>query len=678
MANFCRVLKVALHYRWTFAASVICALLVAVFWGGNITAIYPVIDVVFEGRSLKDWIADEVDTAHEKIASHQHDLDWLELQPEEVSRETPTGDGDKEGAPLTEEERQAKIHRAREDIAAEQRHLSILNFIRPPIENYAPNGAFATLVMVIGFLFLGTVLKSVFYVFHVILVSRLAQLATFNLRKEFYRHTLKMDLASIGVDGTHDLMARFTHDVDHLAAGIKILLGKAVREPLKMIACLVGAMLINWRLVILLVVVAPLAAAAIGKLGRMLKRANRRAMEEMSQLYGILNETLQGVKVVKAFTMERYERRRFHQNSKKYYKKAMKIARYDSFTRPLTEVVGMLMLAVVLLIGAYLAIEGKTHLFNIRLADRAPSVATLLLFYGLLAGVSDPARKLTDVFNRVQKSAAAADRIFAKIDRQSKIADPPHPKRPARHHRDITLANVSFGYLADQPVLENIDLTIPHGETIAIVGPNGCGKSTLANLILRFFDPDEGVVAMDGVDLRQMPVRHVRQQIGLVNQETLLFDDTVFQNIRYGSPHATQRDVVAAAEAAYAHRFIVERLEAGYETVVGARGLRLSGGQRQRIALARAMLRDPAILILDEATSQVDIESEHLIHKALERFLRDRTAVIITHRLSTLTLADRIVVMQAGRIIDQGPHAELLGRCDLYRRLHDAEFRKTA
>ena len=253
-----------------------------------------------------------------------------------------------------------------------------------------------------------------------------------------------------------------------------------------------------------------------------------------------------------------------------------------------------------------------------------------------------------------------------------------NPKQPVpfqRHHRDLTFENVGFAYQPGKPVLEERRiLQIAFGETIAIVGPNGCGKSTLANLIPRFADPTAGVVKLDGVPLPDMRIRDVRRQIGLVTQETMLFDDTIFNNIRYGSPDATREQVIEAAKQAHAHRFIEHELPNGYETSAGALGNCLSGGQRQRIALARAILRDPPILILDEATSQVDLESEQAIQQVLEKFTRGRTTIIITHRLAVLSLADRIVVMQAGRILDVGRHDELLGRCALYRRLYQIHF----
>ena len=302
----------------------------------------------------------------------------------------------------------------------------------------------------------------------------------------------------------------------------------------------------------------------------------------------------------------------------------------------------------------------------------------MLVFYGFLVGSIDPARKLTEVFNRIQRASAAADRVYQLFDREPTVRDPIKPIQLKRHHRDIVFDKVQFGYNAEQTVLHKIDLRIHYGETLAIVGPNGCGKTTLVNLLPRFYDPRGGSIRIDDVDLREVRMRDLRSQIGLVTQDPLLFDDTVFNNIRYGTPNATRQQVVEAAKKAYAHQFIEELLENGYDTNVGQLGGRLSGGQRQRIALARAILRDPPILILDEATSQIDIESEHLIHKVLEQFARGRTAIIITHRLSTLDLADRILVMDQGRILDLGTHKELIGRSALYQRLYQISLRESA
>jgi len=661
MSNFVRVLRLAFRRRFTFLASIVCALVVAVLWGANIGTVYPFVKVAFQGQSLQEWIQEETEQAERTIT----ELTDRIKQHEGELAQTP---------PARQKKLRAKISRARSRVAAEQKALQTYRWIGPYIDRYLPDDPFRTLVLVTAFLLAGTLLKDVFLIGNTILVARLAQLATFDLRKLFYRRTLQMDLATFTGEGTTDLMSRFTHDMEQVAGGLVALYGKLVREPLKMAACLIGAACVCWRLLLLSLVLAPIAALLIRWLAKTLKRANRRAMEEMAQIYNTLEETFRGIKIVKAFTNERQERRRFHVDSKHYFSKAMRIARYDSLSRPITEVMGIATICLALLAGAWLVLAGETHLLGIRMSARPLSPEALLLFYGMLIGIADPFRKFADVFTRLQRAAAASDRIFSRLDRQAEIRDPQRPVSIGRHHRDLVFDGVDFAYRPGTPVLSNINLRIPFGQTVAIVGPNGSGKSTLANLIPRFYEPLAGTIRLDGVPLGELRLRDLRRQIGLVTQETLLFEDTIFNNIRYGSPRATPDDVIRAARQAQAHHFIENELAEGYQTNAGSLGNQLSGGQRQRIALARAILRDPAIIILDEATSQIDVESEQAIQKVLEEFVRDRTTVIITHRTAVLALADQIVVMQAGRILDAGSHEELMGRCGLYRRLQQVEF----
>lgn len=665
MTNFARTLRLALHYYWTVAASVICALLVALLWGADIGALYPLVEVVGKNQSLHQWVDQAIVDASQAAATQGAAKQRWQA---EVKIAPPERRGEIEHA----------LNLASAGHEAAETDLTRLRWLKPWIEAYLPDDAFRTLAVIVGLLLVGTIVKDFFLTLSLFLVDRLAQLATFDLRNQFYRRTLRMDVASFNESGTSDLMSRFTHDMENIAGGIQTLFGRAVREPLKMITCLIGAGYVCWRLLVLSLVVAPLAGLLIGVLAKTLRRANRKALEEMSSLYTILAESFTGIKVVKAFTMERYERRRFHQTNKKCYRKAMRIALFDGMINPVTEVMGITTICLAILAGAYLVMNHETHLFGIRMCDRPLSLSSLLLFYGMLAGVSDPARRLAEVFNKIQRAAAAADRVYQMLDRQPTVRDTPRAPSIVRHRRDLVLERVSFQYATGQKVLEEIDLRVPFGETVAIVGSNGCGKSTLVNLVPRFFDPVGGSIRLDGVDLRDMRLRDLRRQIGLVTQETLLFDDTVLNNIRYGCPHATREQVIDAAKQAHAHKFIEQKLESGYQTLVGQGGGRLSGGQRQRIALARAILRDPAILILDEATSQIDLESEQLIHKVLEQFTRHRTTLIVTHRLATLALADRIVVMNSGRIVDLGTHDQLMGRCEIYRRLHQIQFKETA
>jgi len=661
MTNFARVVRLALRYRLTFIASALCAIGVAILWGANIGSVYPFIEVGFQGDSLQTWVSKEIVNAEQTISDKMALVEKLNAQLAPGSL--------KDGRVI-----QSQISLAEARIRAEQNALRRYRWVQPYINEYLPNDPFKTLALLVGLLLIGTVIKDLFLIGNTILIARISELGAFDLRKLFYRRTLKMEMASFGDRGVSDLMSRFTYDMQTVSTGLTSLFGKLIREPLKMVACLVGAACICWRLLLLSLVVAPLAGFLISWLAKILKRANRRALEEMALLYNTLEETLRGIKIVKAFTMERHERKRFHLNNKEFYRKSMRIARYNSLSRPMTEVMGIITICLALLAGAYLVLSGETHLFGIRMSARPLSSASLIVFYGFLAGVADPLRKLSDVFTRLQRAAAACDRIFNMLDRKPKISDSENSRPLPVLGHSLVFDKVSFAYEADTPVLRNVNLEIGRGETIALVGPNGCGKSTLANLIPRFADPTSGEIRFDGIPLTEARLRDLRGQIGLVTQEIHLFNETVLDNIRYGCPGATIENIKTAAKRARAHDFIENDLSDGYQTSCGVDGKNLSGGQRQRIALARAILHDPTILILDEATSQVDLQSEQLIQAVLEQFVKDRTAIIVTHRLSVLALADRIVVMEAGQILAVGTHEDLLQNCDLYQRLHKIQF----
>lgn len=665
MKNFVRALKLTLRYRFTLVGVFFCALLVALFWGGNVTALYPIVKVLFQGQSLQQWVDDEISTAERESAELRESIRKLQT----ANAETPEDRG---------ASAEGEIAILQTQLKAQQAALATARWLRPHVYRLLPAGKFQTIVAIVALLMAATIIKNFFIFGNQMLTQRVVQLAAFDIRKQLYHHALRMDLSEFGEQRTGALMARFNVDLSYLSAGMTYLFGRAIREPLKVIVCLVLAGCVCWRLLVFSLLLTPLMAFLIRALAGSIKRANRRVMEENAQLMGVLSEAFNGMQTVKAFTMEMSERNRFRRVSKECLRKAMKIAFYNSLTKPAAEILGMAVIFVALIAGAYLVLNKELYILGIKMCDRPISVPALMLFYGLLVAASDPARRLSDVFNGVQCGFAAADRIFQLLDRKPKIVNPSDPRPVPRPHRKLVFDHVSFHYTPDQPVLQDIDLTVDFGETLCIVGPNGCGKTTLANFLPRFYDPVDGSIRLDDVDLREVRLRELRRCVGIVTQQTILFDDTVLSNVRYGSIGATREEAIAAAKKAHAHRFIEEKLENGYETVVGPGGNRLSGGQRQRIALARAILRDPDILVLDEATSQIDIESEQLIHKALESFVRDRTAIIITHRLSTLQLADRILVMEAGRIVDLGTHDELTQRCDLYRRLHEIQFRQSA
>lgn len=653
MKNFGRVLRLSLAYHWTLAGIVATSLSVALLWGGNIGVVYPFIEVIISGKSLQQWV-------DAKIVDSQAVCEKLE---NEVAQ-TPEGSSERSALDVR--------------LLAEQRALQLFETSRPYIYKYVPNDPFQTLLVTIGLLMVSTVIKDSLLVFNLLLVERLSQLVLLDLRKMCYRASLDMDMASFHEQSAGKYLSHFTADSGAVAQGLSFLYGTSLREPLKMIACLAGAAWICWQLLVLSLVCAPIAFLLIRTLSKSIKRASRRAFEQNTHYFQAISETFAGIQTIKAYTMERFERARFMRIAREMYSKSMRTSLYASLAKPVIEVLGVGIISLALVSGAYLVLNQETELFGIRMCSRPLSFSSLLVFYGLLAGASDPVRKMSEVYSVLQSGIVASDRLYAYLDQKPTITDPENPRVAPTPFTTLSIDHVSFGYRPDQIVLNDVSLKIRAGETVAIVGPNGCGKSTLINLLPRFYDPKSGTIRWDDVALSEMRLRDLRGQIGLVTQQTQLFDDTVLNNIRYGSPDATDEEVIEAARKAHAHGFIVERLEHGYQTVVGQQGAKLSGGQRQRIALARAILRDPALLILDEATSQVDLESEHLIHKALESFIVGRTAIMITHRLSTLDLADRVVVMNEGRIVDCGTHAELMGRCELYQRLHEIQFRQSA
>jgi ATP-binding cassette subfamily B protein/subfamily B ATP-binding cassette protein MsbA len=667
MKNFYRAARIALRLRATLVGIIITSLLVGVLWGANIGVVYPFVEVIFQRDSLHEWVDGRIDEAKNTSAALRTSIARYQQQ---------LGQHRLEGKDRAQAE--SNLLFDWQQLMAEQKALARFQRMSPYIKQYCPADPFQTMVWIVTALLIGTSLKCAFIVANMMLVSRLIQLTILTLRKQFYRRALSWDLALFGKQHNSELLSRFTNDVGMLGGSLSTLFGKATREPLKMIACLIGAALISWQLLVVSLLVSPPSLFLMRRLAQSIRRANRRAMEETANLFERISETFHGIQTVKAFTMEPYERNRFHHSAKELYRKAMKIVFYNSLTKPITELLGIGVIALALVVGAYLVVNRETHLFGFRMCERPLSLGSLLLFYSLLAGVSDPARKMTEIFASIQSGFAAAERVYAMLDREPLITDPASPKAVAQPHQRIVFDHVSFSYEEQQLVLKDIDFEIKYGETLAIVGPNGCGKSTLINLVTRFYDPVEGSVRMDDVALTEMRLRDLRRRIGVVTQQTHLFHETILNNIRYGSPRASEEQVVDAARKAHAHRFITEELSDGYETIAGQGGNRLSGGQRQRIALARAILRDPEILILDEATSQIDLESEQLIHHALEEFANGRTAIIITHRLSTLALADRILVMDAGRMVDLGTHEQLLARCPLYRRLQEIQFKQIA
>ncbi|MCH9654150.1 MAG: ABC transporter ATP-binding protein/permease [Planctomycetes bacterium] len=687
--SFARILHYVWPYRKRLIVSFFFAILVALLWGANLSVAFPVIKVLLQGESLNEYVQNEINKNEEiiqekqealkkiSIQIHSQNIDQQEFKPLPLE----TIHTDLAEAPvnlLSEHSRQQK------KISNASRELFALKWVQSTILPWVPNDHFDTFALILGILLFATLIKGLCIFTQDVIVGGVVELATMAIRKECFRKVLDLDYQSITDQGTAELMSRFTFDMQQLSQGLTLMGGKIIREPLKALACIIFAFMINWRLTLLSFIFAPLIAIVFYKIGKMLKHASQKMMESMSRIYKTLEESFDSSKVIIAFNGARKHRNRFHHENKEFFKKAMSIVRIDSLTSPTTEMLGMMAIFIALIPGAYLVLRGKTEIWGIQLASAPMDVATLGVMYALLAGITDPARKMSSVYSKLKRTAAAAERIFSIIDRESLVKESEEPQPFPQNLESVQFKNIDFTYSLrkdstrnNDPILDSVNLEVAAGEVVIVVGENGSGKSTLVNLLPRFYDPDKGSVLINENDIRDYRLKDLRNHIGVVSQETMLFDDTILENIRYGRPSASRAEIEAVAKKAHVSQF-AEQIPDGLLYNVGEKGQELSGGQRQRIALARAILRDPEILILDEATSAIDSQSEILIHKALKEFAPGRTVFIITHSIgqSLLEFATRIVVMDSGKVVATGPHSTLINTCPRYQNLLSAQVRQ--
>lgn len=520
-----------------------------------------------------------------------------------------------------------------------------------------PPGPFTAVVIMISALGVLTMFGGVANFLHAYLSLTVVQRTITNLRREAFHKVLRLPLKQVVASGPSDVISRIVNDTTTLGGGLTALISKALAQVTKGIASLAAAFLIDWRMAATSIPAALLLGLLIRKLGTRIRRASRSALQSQAGLYGAASEALQGLRVVKVHATERFEAGRFHRINKEVMRQLNRVRTARALASPLIDVLAIFIVGVLGLVAAKMILDGKLD------------PGHFLLVLAALAAAGASFKPLSGIWADVQGSAGAAGRIIELLNLQPEPGhDSKLPKLP-RHRDSIEFRGITFTYPnATSPSLRDIDLTINHGETVAVVGPNGSGKTTLLALVPRLFDAEAGQVLIDGRDIREFNIRSVRRQIGVVTQETVLFRGTVRSNIAYGAENATDDRIREAARKARADGF-VNAMGQGFDTTVAEQGLSLSGGQRQRLAIARAILRDPAILILDEATSMIDADSENKIAEAIAEFAAGRTCLIVAHRLSTVLNADRIVVMDQGRIVDTGTHTELLERCEVYRAL---------
>ncbi|MFO0923099.1 MAG: ABC transporter ATP-binding protein [Pirellulales bacterium] len=637
MHNFKRALQGAIPFWPSLAVATLCSMMVAALWGGNILAFFPILQVTLRGVSYQEWIDEEIE-------KHRVQIQNLETQVADLKLKIDQAAGNEEQNLQLKRD----LAKAEANFMVESQELHSKLATKPFVDRWLPRTPFKTVTAIVGVLMVSTVIKHLFTIANELLVGRVAIDIARSIRQRIFDKAMHLDRASFSQLGTSGFSAHITHTAEGLSTGLMNTLGAAIREPLKIFACLAGAGWICWRLLLISLIVAPAVGFVLVRITRHLKSLSHRMLSRASSFHEVMLESLGNIQTVQAYAMEEKESQRFHQATEDMRNFGIRFIFYTALTKPVIEFLGLGMLCTTILGGSYLVLNQKTDIFGIPICSHPLSVPDLLIFFGCLIGASDPLRRLSAIYSSIYAGAVAADALFPLLDRPSQIQDPEYPVSAPSPHQKIELQNITFGYRADAIVLRDVSIDIPFGSTVAIVGHNGSGKSTLISLLCRFYDPLQGQVSIDGVDLRDMRLKDVRNRVALVTQHTELFNDTIRANIAYGSENPDDASIFHASQEAHAHEFISNLLPDQYETKVGYGGHRLSGGQRQRIALARALLRNPEILILDEATSQIDMKSEELIRESLMAHRGKRTIVIITHREALLEMADLIYEVRDG------------------------------
>lgn len=508
------------------------------------------------------------------------------------------------------------------------------------------------------------VLKNVFSFMQTYYMTIVEQGVLKDLRSDLYSQYLRLPLGFFTEERKGNLISRIINDVQIMRDSSIAVINSMFRDPPMLILYTVILFVINWKLTLIVFLLAPITALILSKVGNSLKRSSQRSQEKISNITSILDESIGAIRIVKAFNMEKYEQQRFDYENNRYKYDMTKLERKKALGSPISESIGVITIAIILYIVGY-QILTKTSTMT---------VGTFIVYLGTFLQMMPSLKLIGQVTNSIKEGSAASERVFGLIDITPDIMDLPDAKPLTEFKDTIEFKNVNFKYEKSEAILTNVNLKINKGEIVALVGPSGAGKSTLVDLIPRFYDVQSGEISIDGTNIKNVKSGDLRKLMGIVTQETLLFNDTIRNNIAYGENEISLEKIIDAAKAANAHNFIA-KLETGYDTIIGDRGVKLSGGERQRLSIARALLKNPPILILDEATSSLDTESEILVQQAIERLMEGRTSVVIAHRLSTIQNADKIVVIAKGEIVEVGKHSELLNNNGIYNKLHNIQFR---
>ncbi len=492
-------------------------------------------------------------------------------------------------------------------------------------------------------------------------MSYIGQRVIIDIREAMFKHLQRLDQAYYDRRKTGVIMSNLTNDVAALQSAIVDNLVSFITEGVTLIGSLVSMLYLDWKLTLVTLVIVPVVLGIINIFGKRLRIAGHDVQGRIADITSLLQETISGARVVRSFAREGYEVQRFERENQRNFRAVMRATKLTSLLSPLVEFSAAIAVAVILWYGGYSVVTG------------AITAGSLIAFLIYAINLSNPVKRLSQVYGNIQKAMAAGDRVFAILDTKPEVVEKTNAIVLPEVDGRVRFDHVSFSYDGEKKALDDFSLDVPAGRVVAIVGPSGAGKTTIANLLPRFYDATEGAITVDGIDVRDVTFQSLREQIGVVPQETMLFNATIKDNILYGRLDGTDEEVYAAAKAANALEFI-ERLPEGMDTLVGERGSSLSGGQRQRIAIARAILKNPKILILDEATSALDTESEKLVQEALERLMQGRTAFVIAHRLSTIKNADQIVVLREGKLVESGTHDELVAAGGLYQHLYSVQF----